>query len=1118
MDRPRSDSVDGGEGERRVVTVVFCDVTGSTSLAERLDPEDWAEIMNAVFERIIEPVYRYGGTVTRLMGDSILAMFGAPEAHEDDPERAILAALGMIGNIESLRQELADRGLDFAIRVGVNTGLVVVGQVGSALRTEYTAMGDAVNVAARMEQTAEPGTVRIGAATHRLVEGLFEVDDLGLVEAKGKAEPVHAYRVIRSVPGGLSRRSASRLGSTFVGRQTEMTGLTDALERLMRGAGSVVTIIGEPGLGKTRLLEELRVRWSKRPSNGGHWFDGRGVSYLGEEAWLLVRQWLSALGADKPDQVATALTGIEETHRVALEAVLGSPTELEGEPLQRRIHLAMAEVLTRLASSGPLVIAVEDAHWLDSASLGFLRELLELAERQPILAVICLRPDRRSGIWQVKQTAEADYPHLYREYVLQPLTIAESSQLVTSILNIVDLPDDAHRRIIERTEGNPFFVEEVVTSLLEEGFLEEMPGGSWRVANDIAGFAVPESLQSLLLARVDRLNEQTRRVIQVASVIGRSFQERVLALMAERSENLEQELLSLQRAELIRQVARQPEPEYAFRHALTQEAAYASILLRRRRRYHLQLAETFVGLAESGVDVAPAVIARHFDEAGDSRAFEYALAAGEEAFRLYANAEAELQFARALRWAGDDPRAAAAYVKRGRALEILGRFEEALAGYRTLAEIGMERSDPRMILDGTLAAAGVTSWANTAGDLESAARDATIAIDLASQLADPSAEIRALRILALVAIGSNRPNDAVGYALRAVEIARIRGFTEELAHTLGDLTWVYTTIPMLDEAIQVNAEAESLWRTLDNRPLLADTLSSQSYVHWMLGDLDRAERVAAAVVELSLPIGNRWGLAMAGMPRGCVRIERGEYHEAMAILEEALRHGQAVGNVSSQIAAACELAWTLGLLGRQVEAADWLEATVSLAQSGLPGWVAWPRSVAARLALHAGDGESARFALAGLDVDDIAPGFPVPKVALLMAETQTSIVLGTPKEAMAQSDRLVKFHTDGGIGFRLADALLSQAAARLATGRDADALASIEQAKEVAEAQRATDVLWRVHTMLAELVTDPEERRASLRVAAAHLDAILAGLTDLEAEAYKSRPEAARLLAAINRI
>ena len=333
----------GLEGERRVVTILFCDVKGSTAMAEHLDPEEWAEIMNAAFTYLIQPVQRYEGTVARLMGDSILAFFGAPIAHEDDPQRAVLAGLDIVDGIrpycEQLRREV---GLDFNVRVGINTGVVVVGEVGTALAGEYTAMGDAVNLAARMEQTAQPGSVQISGETHRLVSAFFEVEALGEVEVKGKREGVPAYRVLKRKEHPERGRGIVGFESPLVGREREVQTLRQALDDLKSGRGQILTLIGEAGLGKSRLIDELRANSNgdsaqqieslnhthPTPTPAVHWVESRGISYEASRPYGLFTQHLRHIcevkESDPPDavraKIASAMTGLDPDTRAAVLA------------------------------------------------------------------------------------------------------------------------------------------------------------------------------------------------------------------------------------------------------------------------------------------------------------------------------------------------------------------------------------------------------------------------------------------------------------------------------------------------------------------------------------------------------------------------------------------------------------------------------------------------------------------------------------------------------------------------------------------------------------------------------------------------------------------------------
>ena len=545
------------QGERRIITMLFCDVTGSTAMASQLDPEEWAEIMNEAFDFLINPIYRYQGTVARLMGDAILAFFGAPVAHEDDPQRAVLAGLEIISDIEPFRLQLkADYGLDFNVRVGINTGPVVVGEVGSELALEYTAMGDAVNLAARMEQTAQPGTVQISEQTHRLVGPLFEVEALGQIQVKGKAQPVSAYRVLRPKIRPGRTRGIEGLGERLVGREQEMEALRRILQELRQGRGGIVCLIGEAGLGKSRLIEELQAA-SKAEEVELNWVESRCRSYDEGQPYSLFRQHLKqgfgvedhdspAVIRDKITQhLATYPEESREDLKRLLEVLLSIETESdtptpEGEALKRKLFATMLLGWRDSAQSRPLVVVFDDLHWADPASIELLLHIFQLVEEVPILYLCALRPERQSPGWLVKLTAETVYLKYYTQLDLSRLSDADTEKLVDNLLAISDLPAELRRLILHKTEGNPFFVEEVLRSLIDSGaVVRNETGLRWRSAISLEAIAIPDNVQALLVSRIDRLRAETRRTLQLAAVIGRTFYHRVLQAVSTGADSLD---------------------------------------------------------------------------------------------------------------------------------------------------------------------------------------------------------------------------------------------------------------------------------------------------------------------------------------------------------------------------------------------------------------------------------------------------------------------------------------------------------------------------------------------------------------------------------------------------
>lgn len=621
--------------ERRIVTALFADVVGSTSLAEGMDPEEWTEIMDAAFGSMIEPINRLGGTVTRLMGDGLLALFGAPIAHEDDPERAVLAGLEMLVGLEPLRGDLSASGLDFNIRVGLNTGLAVVGQIGPRGSGEYTAMGDAVNLAARMEQTAVAGSLQVTEATYHAVRHRVDAEALGPIEVKGKEAPVAAYRIRRVLPAG----SPSMQLGPLVGREDPMGRMRRALDNLHRGIGGVVVLIGEAGLGKTRLIAELQQLADDRIGTE-FWLESRGVSYDSVRPMSLIMQRIHQLygleaGATL-DEIRRAVQPMHEAHPAIVEEMVatidagltargsGDDTALAGAELKRRSMEVFLGSVAAYAARSPLVLVFDDLQWADSVSVEMIEHAMSSIDNFPVLFVCSLRPDRDTGGWRLKQFAESQFAHRYEEIVLEPLSPEASSTLLGALAG--GAPDAvASSDIVASAAGNPLYLEELAAGPLPT---DQLTIG----------------LQSLLTARIDQLEPADRRVLQSASVLGRAFRPGILQQLVPEIADLDESLSRLVRARFVTETARIPVAEYAFRHELVRQAAYESILKRDRRISHGRAAAAIMSeTTEEGL--VPHLLAHHFRAADESeQALTWSINAGQEALRLSAWDEARAQY------------------------------------------------------------------------------------------------------------------------------------------------------------------------------------------------------------------------------------------------------------------------------------------------------------------------------------------------------------------------------------------------------------------------------------------------------------------------------------------
>lgn len=538
-------------GERRVVTALFADVVDSTALAESMDPEEWTTIMNSAFARLIPSVYDYEGTVARLMGDAVLAFFGAPLAHEDDPQRATRAALDMIRTAREYAQEVRKtHGIEFALRVGLNTGSVVVGAVGGDNVYEYTAMGDAVNLAARMQSAAKAMTVLISEYTYRFIAPVFDVSDLGEIEVKGKSEPVHVYEVQRPKTAPSSTRGLAGLVSPMVGRDKDLQTLLQVSAAVESELGRVVVIVGEAGLGKSRLISEWKAESAIRSKvpQPLQWLEANCLSYGQGLAYHLLLDLLRACiniaaTANEPE-TRTALTALTEDlfgdamievypylgHLLGLKLEGDANVrvqQLDPQALQSQYLAAIRKLLVAMAARRPLGLIFEDIHWADPSSIELLTRLLSLATGAPILFCFVTRPDRDSHGWKLISAARETLGAGLNEIALSALSEEDSRQLVSNLLEIEALPDHIRKIILEKAEGIPFFVEEVIRMLMDRGALIKQ-NDQWIAGEELNKVEIPDNLQGLLLARIDRLPDEAKHTLRVASVIGRQFPLRVL--------------------------------------------------------------------------------------------------------------------------------------------------------------------------------------------------------------------------------------------------------------------------------------------------------------------------------------------------------------------------------------------------------------------------------------------------------------------------------------------------------------------------------------------------------------------------------------------------------------
>jgi predicted ATPase/class 3 adenylate cyclase len=677
--------------ERRIVTTLFADVVGSTAMAEKLDPEDVTDIMNGAFRVLTEPIENHDGTLARLMGDAVLCLFGAPQAHEDDPARACQAALDILERARSYDEELAAKyGIRFQVRIGITTGLAVVGEVGTDRRAEYTAMGDTVNLAARLQASAHPGTIRIDTRTRNRVTEVFDTDDVGPSAFKGKSEPVHVYELRQR---RIARDASFTNGSAIplVGRQAELKQLESAIDNCRSGQGGTLVIIGETGIGKTRLLQETQ----SRTAPGVLWNESRCMAHARDMSYWAAQDVLQGLMQIDPYGPASAAAqafrhsmdfayapdvreSIPPRDNVAITAPLANLLNvhldqqeeeylatLSADQLRDHIRESFCRFIHNVASQGPLVLVWEDVHWIDSESLQVLTSLCATTADVPILLLLSARPlpdDERDPVAQLRECCG----DAFCEIRLGPLPHDDCLQLLRHHSGTAPVPEATANRILTIAEGNPFCIEEMLRSLAITGQLQSAPTqpSEPQISKEIT---VPAPVQAAILARLDRLPVREKKVLQAAAVIGRVFHPDVLHRVLEPRlpiSDLTEALGTLETMGFLTKAVRgQPgasssitggfasgvrlarpaalstygtptaaAPQFAFKHAVAAEVIYQSLLKSERRALHARAATVIEGLFPDNRLKLAQTLAYHFEKGRVSaKACEYLLINAEHA-------------------------------------------------------------------------------------------------------------------------------------------------------------------------------------------------------------------------------------------------------------------------------------------------------------------------------------------------------------------------------------------------------------------------------------------------------------------------------------------------------
>jgi class 3 adenylate cyclase/tetratricopeptide (TPR) repeat protein len=967
------------EGERKQVTVLFADLKGSMELLADRDPEDARAILDPVLEKMMDAVHRYEGTVNQIMGDGIMALFGAPIAHEDHAVRACYAALAMQEAI-SRYSEAARRahGITVQIRVGLNSGEVVVRAIGNDLHMDYSAIGQTVHLAARMEQLATPGTTLLSNHTFRLAKGYLEARPLGPTPVKGLQIPVEIYELVRAEPTRSRLQVAAASGlTTFVGRSEEVGQLRTALERAHTGHGQVVAVIGEPGVGKSRLFWEF-LR-SPHP-RGWLCLEASPLSYGRTTPYLpiidLLRGYFQIEPHQEPehsrDKVTTRLLNLDPLLEPVLPALLfllnlrvDAPQWQAIDPAQRRHQIleAVKRLLLRHSQTQPLLLVVENLHWIDTETQAVLDRLVDSLATARILLLVNYRPEYQHA-WGPRSS--------YRQLRLDPLAPDSARVLLGALLGANSGLDPFKQLLVERTGGNPFFLEESVRALVETGALVGQRG-TYRLASASGGpsIQVPATVQAVLTARIDRLPSEDKRLLQGAAVIGKDVPLPLLREISELpDEALRTGLARLHAAEFLYEASLFPELEYTFKHALTQEVAYGSLLHERRRALHSRIVTAIEGtLLEQGMPT-PARLTEQLERLAHhafhgemwAKAVEYFRQAGVKAFDRSVLRESAGCFEQALVALAHLPRNPTAmaqaidlHLLARNALYPLGEQERLFDHLRRAEALATTIEDQRRLAQ---VLSNLTQYFWAAGDPPRGIEAGQRAQGIAKALNDGELGITTNFYLGLnyLSQGDYRQARALFTPyLEVLEGERIRehfgmaGFPALFYR--GFLAQVLAELGMFTEAIATAERAVQIGEILEQPYSLNDALNTLGSVHLLRGDIRLAIRVLERALALSRSRDLHALRPEAASPLGYALALSGHLGEALPLLEQAVQQAASTNRLYLQPRRVAWLSEAYLLDGRVDEAMTTAHEALGLSRKHKArGYEAWALRISGEIA------------------------------------------------------------------------------------------------------------------------------------------------------------------------
>lgn len=922
------------EGERKLVSVLFADISGFTAMSEKLDPEQVSDIMNGCFKKMGSHVYEFEGYIDKFMGDCVMALFGAPIAHENDPELAVRCAIKMLESLAEFNQE---HGLDLGLSIGINSGMVIAGGMGTDEKFDFTVMGDAVNVAQRLESAADRNQIMVSKNIAKACENKIDFEVLEPIKVKGKEQKLEVYAVKGWKKRDLQERSLQAGYSPLIGRDEELHLAEKVLNDVLAGAGQILLLSGEAGVGKSRLRHEIR-KLAKRKKI--HWLEVKCQSLSSNTPLFVFRRLVSKIfeidsdwNMDKQREAFLKFSKfkLEPITKNFLAELLNMTLEesnvheLNPEQKKRGILMAIKKLLSLLSKQSPHFVYFDDLQWVDSVSKDFLSELLDMVSTKSLILGGGLRPDFKHD-WHQKKN--------YVQISLNPLSKEKAIDMAKAILELEEVSEEFRNLLIQRAEGNPLYVEEIIKSLIDSHKIVKSDQG-WQISEDLQGVEIPATLQGLIASRIDRLHAKDKNILQMGAVIGRQFSDLLLGQALGEEVGLYESLHFLRKRELIFEVSsNENEIDYVFNHVLTQEVAYQSILKKKRKDFHLQVAQAIEHLVGQGnygsLEDHFEELATHYRAAEESQKAIYYLQKSATQMRESFDNQGAI---RNLKLVEDELRNLKPSSKElAETLFELSEVYTAMADYESseknineVIAISEKRDDQALL---ARAYRRIGDNARVRGQLVEGQRYLSKSLEIVESLDEEEFKIRTYKSMANLLKMTKKLNEALDYFQRGIEKAKKLGLHKLEAEFLNDLGTLYIAQNNLDEAEKVLSNSKKIAEEGSFKALLVSATINVGAIQYYRNNFKEALNKFREAAKLSEEIGDLQNAMLCQHNMGAVSFQFENFEEAKESFEASLKVARDLNSHWDRVNNLLYLAYCKTRLSEGEEGRDLLQATI----------------------------------------------------------------------------------------------------------------------------------------------------------------------------------------------